>query len=882
MVAVMTVDRAIQHQIRNSDLLVEQHWLRDDTSDNSEDTITSRFERQVAAVPDKLAIVTDEISLTYRALDLRASRIAAALASLSPQRERPLAIFIKDEAVRITAMLGVLKASRIIIPLAPDSPQKWLTQVIEDSGAAQIIVDSSTRSIAELAAPGSTTVMEAEYLTRSLEPFAADQTTSPDDTAYIIYTSGSTGRPKGVANSHRRAIRNSDVRCAEYGLIRNDRYGSLASSSGAAGIAHTFLALLSGLTLFPFDPHRHGLQEIAPWLNAQKITVLYTISSLLRTWIVSLPESLLFPALRMVTVGGESLFAKDVIRIGQHLEGHWQIGHDYSSTESGIIAIQVLDSSRLPNAGVVAAGHPVDGMEVYLQDETGAHVPPGGIGEIVVRSRFLSQGYWNNPDLTAKVFQTDPLDKTIRIYHTGDLGRWRNDGILEHMGRKGRRIRLRGYNIEPFQVESELMRQGGVTDAIVLLYEGAAGEEPCLVGYVAAPADASPSAMRKGLVECLPSYMVPAHIVVLDSLPVASSGKIDLSALPPPCREEARPVPFRSPRDKRERELLAIWQEVLNIPNIGIDDDFFELGSSLQALTVLLEIEARLGCSLSPTTMLQAPTIAGLAEFIRMTNGVEASQLLVPLRTSETGLPLFLVSPHFALGTIYRHLIGDLKSNRPVFGLQPPPLDGKHRVPHTIKSIAADYVSEIRRVQPHGPYFIAGVSFGAWVSFEIAQQLVREGERVNFLGLIDPVLHDSWASRAARLSRRVWGCHSLQELFHELRNFRPIYRMRNIRLDLWVRFGGSIPYKRRKDYYEWLRIRVSRKYVPEPYPAQIEMFSSAGNSERQTAYWGPLALGGLTVLEIPASHINITSPPHTKLLAEYFDSCLEQCGAGLR
>ena len=166
----------------------------------------------MAAVPDKLAIVTDEVSLTYRALDIKASRIAAALTSLPSQRDRPIAIFMKDEAARIAAMLGALKANRIFIPLAPDSPEQWVTQVIEDSGTAHIIVDSSTRSIAELAATGSVTVMEVEQLARSLQPFVADRTASPDDTAYIVYTSGSTGRPKGVASSHRSLIRNSDVR----------------------------------------------------------------------------------------------------------------------------------------------------------------------------------------------------------------------------------------------------------------------------------------------------------------------------------------------------------------------------------------------------------------------------------------------------------------------------------------------------------------------------------------------------------------------------------------------------------------------------------------------------------------------------------------------
>jgi amino acid adenylation domain-containing protein len=884
------VDRAMLRQIRNSDVL-EQQWLRNDTSDNYEDTITSRFDQELAVVPDKLALVTDESSLTYRSLDFKASRIAAALALLSSQRDQPIALFMKDEAARMAAMLGALKASRIFIPLASDSPEKWLTQVIEDSGTAHIIVDSSTRSSAELAATGSVTVMEVEQLVRSLEPFVAARTASPDDTAYIVYTSGSTGRPKGVANSHRSLIRRVDVRRSLFGLGRSDRYANLRSSGVSVAVNVTFAAVLSGGCLLPFDLHRHGLQKLAPWLIAQKITYVSFSGSLLRTWLASLPGDLRFPVLRFVEANSEPLWAQDVIRLTRHLEGDWRIGHSYASTESGLIAAQIFTSSYLPGAGIVAVGHSVDGVDVCIKDETGALVQRGEIGEIVVRSRFLAQGYWNNPDLTAEAFQTDPVDNAIRIYRSGDVGRFRSDGALEHLGRKGRRIRLRGYTIEPFQVERELMRQRGITDAIVLLHESAAGQEPCLVGYVVAPSNASPSAMREALAERLPSYMVPSHIVVLDSFPIASSGKIDRNALPPPHLEEPRVAAFRAPSDDRERALLAIWQDVLRIPNIGIDDDFFELGgTSLQALTVFLEIEAQLGCILSPTIMVQAPTIARLAEFIRVPTGIDASQSLLPLRTCGTGLPLFLVIPPFCCaGMHYRHLVRDLKNDRPVFGLQLPPLDGKHRIPPTIELMAADFVIEIRRVQPHGPYFLAGHSFAGKVSFEIAQQLVGKGERVSFLGLIDAVRRDNdkttWMSgavkEAVRLGRKVGRVHSFQDLLFtglSSLHFRALSNVgytRNLLLNWWFRLVGSIPYRYQHSYYDWFRHRASRNYVHKPYSGHITMFSSAGNSKRQRADWGPLARDGLTVLEVATGHDDMVKPPYSKLLAERFDACLD-------
>jgi acyl-coenzyme A synthetase/AMP-(fatty) acid ligase/thioesterase domain-containing protein/acyl carrier protein len=862
--------------------ILKQQWSYNANSNTPEDTIASRFERQVTAVPDELAIVTDEISFTYRALDLQASRIAAGLASLPSQRDQPIILFMRDEATRIAAMVGAWKTNRIFLPLAPDSPQKWVTQVIEDSGTAQIIVDSSTSSIAALAATGSVTVMEVEQLARSSERFVADRIASPDDTAFIVYTSGSSGRPKGVANSHRSLIRRCDVRYLISGLGRSNRYANLRSSGVASGTLNILLPLLSAGCLFPFDLHRHGLHKLASWLIFQNITYVSFSGSLLRTWLSSLPNDLRFPALRFVEATGEPLYAQNVIRLSQHLEGDWRIGHHYSSTECGTVAAQVFTSSRLPDAGIVAVGRPVDGAEVCIKDETGALVSPGEIGEIVVRSRFLAQGYWNNPDLTAEVFQVDPLDSTIRICRTGDLGRWRSDGTLEHMGRKGRGIRLRGYTVEPFEVECELMRQPGVTDAVVLLHD-VAGEEPCLAGYVIAPSNASPSTLRKGLAEHLPSYMVPSHIVVLDSFPIARSGKIDRNALPPPDQEVARLVAFRAPSDDYEQALCAIWQEVLKLPRIGIDDDFFELGGdSLQVLMVFAEIEARLGCSLSPTTIVQAPTIARLAEFIRATTGSAASQSLVPLRVSGTGLPLFLVSGRVLLAIYYRHLVSDLKSDRPIFGLQPPPLDGKHRTPRTIESMAADYVTEIRRVQPHGPYFLAGHSFGGRVSFEMAQQLVHDGERVSFLGLIDTMPAEGWplVSKALRLSRKVRRVNSFQELL-----FRGLifvrWRMKFIReealfrrCDRWIRQGRSIPYEDRPTYHDRLCVRANRGYVQKPYTGHITMFSSEGNSEWQRTHWGPLARGGLMVLEVPAGHAPMMFPPHSKLLAEYFDACL--------
>ncbi len=873
----MVARRTLNRPESMTDIVVPRDLERDSSEKFDEDTIISRFEQQVAAAPDKLIIVGDEISLSHRALDLQANCIAAALASFRSEKAGPVVIFVSGEVTCVAAMLGALKANRIFIPLASSSPGGWVSEVIKDSGSTQVIVDDRTLPLAKGAATNGITVLQVEQLVNSGKKLAIDSNCHADDAAYVVYTSGSTGRPKGVAVSHRSLLRRNDIRNALFPFNCFERSANLRSSASSAGINATLLPLLSGGCLFPFGLHRRGLQELAPWLIDQKISYIGFSGSLLRSWLALLPDNIQFPALKCVWMGGEPLYARDVVRLSRHLKDDWRIAHTYSSTECGTVAVNVFTASSLPTAddlGIVSGGHPVDGVEVYIKDEDGITLPQGKMGEIVVRSRFLAKEYWNNPELTSKAFRNDPVKSEIRTFQTGDLGLVKSDGTLEHRGRKGRRIRLRGYTVEPFEVERELLHQPGVTDATVFLHERGENEEPSLVGYVVAPPQTSATNLRRALAERLPAHCVPSHIVVLESFPIASSGKIDRKALPSPFRSEVRKIPARVPNDL-EHELCRIWREVLKTEKVETNDDFFELGgTSLQALLLFAKIERRLGYSLSPTTLLRAPTVRHLAELIQRTKGAAANQSIVSLRPAANGLPLFFVHSRVFFFMYYRHLIDALKSDRPVYGLQPRAMDGKTRIPRTVESIAADYVAEIRRVQPHGPYAVAGHSFGGRVSFEIARQLVHEGEEVNFLGLIDsafratPLVPSRKSMRLGRLGRR---------LSNLVRHPQYIWHKVLVRIfDLWLDLGLSIPHRYRARYYDLLCIRASRNHVHKPYTGHVTMFSSAGNSERQSAVWRPLALGGLTVLEIPGGHHDMMLPPHSKLLAQYFDDCLQR------
>ena len=726
-------------------------------SDGLYDTIATRFERQAAATPDNLAVVTDELSLTYRELDAMASRIAGGLAVLPSDNDRPVALLMSEGPFLYAAMLGAAKAGRIFFVLAVTSPEPWLSALFADSGAAHILTDYSWYAVAMRIAGTEASVLDVERIGALAAPAMAETARSPDAPACIVYTSGSTGRSKGVLLTHRALLHRQDLQVELLRLQPADRVANLRSTSTSAGLGNTLAPLCAGACVLPFDLHSRGLHSLTPWIAARKITGLSFACSLFRTWLTALPDGCRLPSLRYIRVGAEPLYGVDVARAAQHLEGDWRICYQLSSTECPTMAGRIIDSSSQLEPGIVPVGLPMRGMDIRLENDAGQIVGPGEIGEIVVKSAFLALGYWKEPELTAASFPTDAADGK-RFFRTGDLGRWRSDGTLEHCGRKGRKIKVRGFSVEPFEVECELMRQPGVSNAVVVVRQDATNEA-VLIGYVAASSNISASTLRNELATRLPTHMVPSHIVVMDSFPMTAGGKIDRRALPLPSSKNLPLQGYRAATNEHERALVSIWEEILKLSKIGIDDNFFELGgTSLQALILFDRIKTLLNCNLRPSAIICAPTIAQLAELMRQEGTLGTAESLVPFRLSGGNEPLFIM--HGNNGSIFyvRHLLTDLKSNRPVYGLQPPPLDGAHRILHTIELMATSYVAEIRRVQPRGPYFLMGYSFGGWVVFEMAQQLVQEGERVNFLGMIDTRLrHPPVPSRAARLRCGIQG-----------------------------------------------------------------------------------------------------------------------------
>jgi len=856
-------------------------------------TVAARFERQVRSTPDCPAVRTAERSVTYRELNGSAESIASAIQSHSPGDPSPIALMADDALGCIASMLGAAKAGRIFIPLDLTFPESYLAETIADSGATLILADTATTELAKRVQGSGARVIQIGKEHGGAESHAAEHSVhaQPSEAAYILYTSGSTGKPKGVVLSHEFLIRYVDVWSEAFHIGPGDHMSLLFSCNWGTGMHNTFVALLNGACVCSFDIRSKGVGALSGWLSEVGITILVTTSSLFRTWIASMREGQRFPALRLIRNVSEPLYSEDLARAVPHFGKSCLVVHSFGTTETGTVAIHTLELNTPPDAGILPVGHTAPGIEIRLEDQNGNLAGAGETGEIVLRGRYLALGYWKDPELTSAVFHKDSEDPTLRSYRSGDFGRWRDDGQLEYLGRKDRKVKLRGFTIELYEIERALLRLSEVSDAVVLLHKDDPDGEPRLIAYVVGAKTCPPEILQsigQRLAIHLPAHMLPSEIIMLESLPLTARGKVDRNALPLPSalgKERA----YRAPSSELEWGLAAIWQEVLKIPKIGVEADFYELGgTSLQAFLIFARIATTLGRDLPPTSMVQAPTIGRQAALVRETPSKNDGNKLVPFRTTGRGSPLFIV--HGAGGDIMfaREIGKHLKSDRPIYGLQPPPLDGAHRVPRKMQRVAANYLREIRKVQPTGPYCLAGFSFGGSVALEMAHQLTGTGETVVFLGIIDTnydaryvVAGEKLASRIGRHARELRGQRMLNYLHtRAAKTLNYYYRLAGERIkqlpnELRYLFGRPVPYEERVLFYSRIHFRATRRYSRRPYRGVIAMFVRQGTAEWHRERWLPLALGGLTLHEIPAGHMEMVWPPHSITLAEGFDACLD-------
>src|SRR6476660_1691917 len=624
----------------------------------------------------------------------------------------------------LVGLVGTLKAGGAYLPLDPDYPPERLAFMLADAGAPVLLTRAALRG--HLPAHDAHVVcLDADWPAIARQPATAPVTgLAPQHPAYVIYTSGSTGTPKGVAVTHGGIPNLAAVQIDRFAITSQARVLQFASQSFDAAVSEIVTAFASGATLVLPSAWRSG-DALAHLIRAHGVTH----ATLPPVLLPDLPEDL---PLQTLVVAGESCAPALVAR--------WSRGrrmiNAYGPTETTVCATM---SEALAGAIVPPIGRPIWNTRVYVLDGGWEPVPAGVSGELYSAGSGLARGYVGRAGLTAERFVADPFGAAgSRMYRTGDLARWRGDGMLEFLGRADAQVKVRGFRIEPGEMEAALVGHGSVAQAAVIAREDGPGGKR-LVGYVVAAGAAVPDAavLRSHLGRSLPEHMVPSAFVVLDRLPLTPNGKLDRRALPAP--EQPVGAVRRVPRTPQEEILCGLFAEVLGLERVGIDDNFFALGGhSLLATRLISRIRSTLDVELAIRSLFEAPTVEALCDRL---NGNQPDRspldVLLPLRPSGSLPPLFCIHPGGGLSWSYSGLMRHLPADRPIYGLQARAITHPEMAPRTLEEMAADYLTFIRQVQPTGPYHLLGWSFGGLVAHAVATELQHHGEKVALLALLD-------------------------------------------------------------------------------------------------------------------------------------------------
>ena len=553
-------------------------------------SIPERFEQQVQRVPHRLAVQTASHQLTYTMLNRLANRVAHAILSRRRPATEPVALLLDQGAPLIAAILGILKAGKLYVALDHTYPQARLADMLTDAQPGLLVTSDQHVALASALFPHHSGVLNLDTLAPVLSSANPALTIAPDTPAYIFYTSGSTGRPKGVMDTHRNVLHNIMRYTNSLRICAADRLTLLQSCSFSGSVSSLFCALLNGAAVLPFDVRAQGLHTLAAWLRHEALTIYHSVPSICRQ-VATAGEA--FPALRLIRLEGDQASWRDVELYQQHFPAACMLVNGLGATECGLVRQFFVDQTTPVTGSVVPIGYAVEDMEILFLNEDGQEVPIGEIGEIVVRSRYLAAGYWGRPDLTAAAFRADVHDAERRTYHTGDLGRLRPDGCLEHLGRKNFQHKIRGHRVEVADIEAALLAHSAIRDAVVVTH-AEPPHEARLIAYIVPTTGTAPtvSTLRRHLVERLPEYMLPAVYVVLAALPLDANGKVARRLLPAPKAQRPHlETPYVSPSTPFEERLVALWSEVLQLDRVGIHDHFLELGGdSLRATQLLARV----------------------------------------------------------------------------------------------------------------------------------------------------------------------------------------------------------------------------------------------------------------------------------------------------
>lgn len=888
-------------------------------SDNVTPALTSSihqlFEERVAAAGRSVALLHEGGSLTYAELNAQANQLARYLRSQGVGPDRLVGVYFERSAAMVVGLLAILKAGGAYVPLDPMYPAERLAHMLED--AAPCVVLTQEKLGAQL--PGSTGAVIAVDSAASL--IAAHEATNlspeevdprPQHLAYVIYTSGSTGRPKGVMIEHAAVVNFLRSMRRQPGIDASDRLLAVTTIAFDIAALEIYLPLVSGATVVLASTRAAAdAESLARLLESHDITVMQATPA---TWKLLLHGGWTGRKTLKVLCGGEAVSADLAARLLERVASVWNM---YGPTETTIWSCARQITAVDPAQHTEPIGGPIDDTRIHILDESLQPVPVGAVGEIYIGGAGVARGYLNRPQLTAERFVRDSFvpEEQARMYRTGDLGRWRPDGAIDFLGRTDHQVKIRGYRIELGEIEAQLASLGDVAEAAVLAREDEQGEKR-LVAYIVPRNPSAPptvESIREHLVGVLPEYMVPSAFVALERFPLTPNGKLDRGALPPPDVGSQLRRSYEAPQGSAEQALARIWQALLKVERVGRNDNFFELGGySMLALDLRSRIASELGVEVSLSALIEAPTVAGLAELIA---GRASRDSLVLIREGGGGPSVFLVHDGDGETLLYRNLALRLDRRHAVFGLNPCALPGVPMAHTRVRDMAAYHIGKIKSVQPRGPYLLGGMCAGGVIAFEMALQLQAQGERVALVALLDAAAPGAtlkpWRFAKERLDRMagelrrgeqvsaIWRALSFARSFaRKLRNFvayqvgkawretRDELRMRLLRASLDR--GRRPPRLIGQVSATIAYLYAEREYRPDlPLrEGNLVLFRATRGEGIDAPFidfyedpllgWSGRSAHGVRSVDVPGGHTSMLQEPHVDVLARRMQEAMDE------
>jgi amino acid adenylation domain-containing protein len=856
-------------------------------------TVIDRFFEVADRFSDDVALRSQGRERTYGELRAEVCDRASGLVDLLPGDSGPcpVALLMPHDGDLVVGILAVMAAGAVAVVLDPESPDEQALNVLVESRAVALVYRHETAEKAARMADGQAReirVVSLDGLSGAGQ--ASLPSRSPTDPVMLAFTSGTTGGPKGAIITN--SVLMNLVRGATnaLGIGPGDRLPMLFPVSMAVAAYPMFLPLLNGGTLATLDVRGVGLAPVGKFLQDEAITVVYLSPVVVRFLEDSL-RGMDFPDLRLVALGGELVDA-EVVQLANQIFAPAHLANGYGTTETGVITLQVEEPTA--ELGEMPVGFPVDECEVSVLDDRGEEVGADVVGEIAVTSPHVFAGYWGHPELSRRVLEEDPQGRPgWQRYRTGDFGALDSEGRLRVAGRIDSKVKVRGRFVVLGDVEAAVKALPGVRDAVVLAHVRGGVTE--LVAYVV-PEAGEPlnvPSLRAELLAATDGHQVPSTWVFIDEMPSLPNGKTDRRALPAPevvlgVGDPGGISDFAGNEDWAglREQLRALWQRLLPVGVIDVDEDFFHLGGdSLLAAQMLVMVERQFGVQIPMAELIEARTVRSLAEVVVRLGAdpVQAESIARCVQTGDGANRPTLWFVHDLTGSAFRtqHLAEGLGRDQPLWSFESPLLLGGRPEFTSLDTFAARYLTELRRNQPSGPYWLAGYSFGGICAYEMARQLIAEGENVAFLGIGDVgpgYRGPGWSMR--RSPRRPWfgvaqPPSRSAPLMSKCRHYAAMFRAsrsgfaRHVMvrsglarvIDPWrfrfdLRMRGRVRPEWRL-WYAWeLHWRLASRHWDRrwSYPGVIDLFwadSTASNDS--TMGWGPL-VGGVRVHRVPGEH----------------------------